>query len=161
MANRVPIRGRRGISLIETMVVVSIIGILASIGVPRFELALEQSKANIAQANLRAIWMGQRAYWLQNNAFAPDLATLRASNLLDSGIVDDTGEAVSSSPSLAYVYMISQFDSSSSSFTASARRVNSACSQGALTIDQDGNPGTGTIQMTIQSGTQTITPAFP
>ena len=148
-------RPRRAISLVETMIVVSIIGILASIGVPRFEQAVEQSRANIAAANLRAIWTAQRAYWLQNNnTFAPDLATLRAAKLLDPGIVDDGGSTTADGSS--YVYKISQFDNTT--FQATARRVNAPGSQGTLTIDQDGNGG-GTIQMNV-SGAVTITPSF-
>lgn len=148
-------RTARGISLIETMIVVTIIGILASIGVPRFEQAIEQSRANIAAANLRAIWTGQRAYWLQNNAFAPDLATLRSANLLDPGIEDDNGGSTTADGT-AYVYLIAQ--STTSTFQATARRVNSSASQGTLTIDQNGD-GSGSIQMDLSGGV-TITPCF-
>jgi prepilin-type N-terminal cleavage/methylation domain-containing protein len=150
-------RPRRGISLIETMIVVTIIGILASIGVPRFEQAVEQSRANIAAANLRAIWTAQRAFWLQNNtsAFAPNLAALRAANLLDPGIVDDNGGTTTTDGS-TYVYMISQYDYPY--FQATARRVNAPGCQGTLTIDQDGVGG-GTVQMNV-SGAVTITPSF-
>jgi Tfp pilus assembly protein PilE len=137
------------------MIVVTIIGILASMGVPRFEQAIEQSRANIAAANLRAIWTGQRAYWLQNNTFSPDLATLRSANLLDPGIVDDNGGSTTTDGS-AYVYQISQ--SAASTFQATARRVNAPGSQGTLTIDQNGD-GSGTIQMTFSGGV-TITPSF-
>jgi prepilin-type N-terminal cleavage/methylation domain-containing protein len=149
------LRRGRGVTLIETMVVVTIIGILASMGVPRFEQAIEQSKANIAAANLRAIWTGQRAYWLQNNKFSPDLATLRAANLLDPGIEDDNGGSTTSDGT-AYVYTISQ--SGGSAFQATARRVNNSGSQGTLTIDQNGD-GSGTVQMDLSGGV-TITPSF-
>ena len=149
-------RPKRGISLIETMIVVTIIGILASMGVPRFEQAIEQSRANIAAANLRAIWTAQRAYWLQNNTFAADLATLRAAKLLDQGIVDDSGGSDSTANGPAYVYKISQNDTST--FQATARRVNAAACQGTLTIDQDGD-GEGSIQITGPDGA-IITPAF-
>jgi prepilin-type N-terminal cleavage/methylation domain-containing protein len=145
----------RGISLIETMIVVTIIGILASMGVPRFEVAIEHSKANIAAANLRAIWTGQRAYWLQYNTFAPNLATLRSANLLDPGIEDDNGGSTTSDGT-PYVYMISQ--GATSTFQATARRVNAPGSQGTLTIDQNGD-GSGTIQ-TDFSGGVTITASF-
>ena len=150
---KLTLRRRRAISLIETMVVVSIIGILASFGVPRFEQSIEQSRANIAAANLRAIWTAQRAYWLQNNnLYASDLATLRAANLLDPAIVDDGGSTTSDGSS--YVYTISQ--STTSTFQATARRVNSGAASGTLTIDQNGD-GLGTISF---AGGVTITPSF-
>ncbi len=150
-------RPRRAVSLVETMIVVTIIGILASMGVPRFEQAVEQSRANIAAANLRAIWTAQRAYLIgnNNNGYASDLAILRGAKLLDPAITDDNGGSTTGDGS-SYVYMISQSDTST--FQATARRVNAAGSQGTLTIDQDGTGG-GTIQMS-GSGGVTITPAF-
>ena len=65
--------GRRGYSLVEMIVAVIVAGVLLSIGVPRFQRSLEQSRADVAGANLRAIWSAQRLYWLQNRAFAADL----------------------------------------------------------------------------------------
>jgi hypothetical protein len=52
--------------------------------------------------------------------------------------------------------MISQ--SATASFQATARRINSGCATGTLTIDQNGD-GSGTITMNF-SGTVTITPAY-
>ena len=159
-------KARRGVSLLETMIVVSIIGILASIAVPRFEQAVEQSRANIAAANLRAIWAGQRAFWLQNvdgnnnNTFAPDLATLLAQTtpLIDQALVNNTGSSGAPAPGPTYTYQISQWGEST--FTATAVRINSSACQGTLQIDQDGLVS-GTIQMTTGSGPVTINPAFP
>ena len=142
-ANRAGSRRPRGFSLVEVMTVCIITGILASMSVPRFSRAMEQSRANIAVANLRAIWTAQRAYWLQNvdangvNTFAPDLATLRAARLVDQNLVDDTGDSGPIDPGISYVYKIIQLDSSS--FTASARRANSTVWVSTLTIDSNGD----------------------
>ena len=130
-------RRGRGVTLVETMIVVSIIGILASMGVPQFQMAIEQSRANIAGANLRAIWTAQRAHWLQNsNTFAVDLATLRADKLLDAALVDDPGDGGTVAAGVVYVYSISQ--STASTFQATARRVGPAGTTGTLTIDDTG-----------------------
>ena len=48
--------------------------VLLAMGVPRFQLSLEQARANVAGANLRSIWSAQRLYWLENRTYAPDLA---------------------------------------------------------------------------------------
>ena len=135
--------GRRtGFSLVEVMTVCIIMGVLASFSVPRFSRAMEQSRANIAVANLRAIWTAQRAYWLQNvdengvNIFAPDLATLRAARLIDRSIIDDPGDG-SIPPGITYVYQMTQTDSST--FQATARRVNSTLWASTLSIDSNGD----------------------
>src|SRR5262249_55145792 len=104
-------RNRSGFSLIEVVMVTVIVGILASLTVPTFHLALEQSRANVAGANLRAIWSAQRLYWLENRTYAPDLATLYSLDLLDSSV---------SSQSF-YTYEIASYDAAS--FSALATRT--------------------------------------
>ena len=68
--------GERGYSLVEMMVAIMVVGVLISMGVPRFSQSLEQARANVAGANLQAIWSAQRLYWLENRTYAPDLPTL-------------------------------------------------------------------------------------
>ena len=58
------------------MVAMVVLGVLLSMGIPRFQQSLEQSRADVAGANLRSIWSAQRLYWLENRAYAPDLTTL-------------------------------------------------------------------------------------
>jgi prepilin-type N-terminal cleavage/methylation domain-containing protein len=132
---------RRGFSLIEVMTVCIIMGVLAAFSVPRFMKAMEQSRANIAVANLRTIWTAQRAYALQQiqttgtNTYAPDLDTLRNAKLIDQAIADDNGG--DPDPGITYVYKITQTDATT--FTASARRVNSTVWTSSLAIDSQGN----------------------
>ena len=45
-----------GHTLVELTVVMMVIGVLASFGVPRFVHSLEQSRVDMAATNLRAIW---------------------------------------------------------------------------------------------------------
>ena len=85
--------GERGYSLVEMMVAIMVVGVLISMGVPRFSQSLEQARANVAGANLQAIWSAQRLYWLENRTYATDLATLQSlttpnfSPLLDPSLV--------------------------------------------------------------------------
>jgi prepilin-type N-terminal cleavage/methylation domain-containing protein len=53
---------RSGYSLIEALVALVMMSVLVAMGVPRFQLSLEQSRANVAGANLRSIWSAQRLY---------------------------------------------------------------------------------------------------
>ncbi len=117
---------RRAITLVEIIVVTIIIGILASLTMPSFHRALEQSRADVAAANLRAIWSAQRLYWLENRTYAPDLATLYSLDLLDPSISTQT----------FYIYEISLADNAS--FTSLAARVANGGWNGTLSIDQSG-----------------------
>ncbi len=117
---------RRGISLIEIVMVTVIIGILASLTVPSFHQALEQSRADVACANLRAIWSAQRLYWLQNRTYAVDLATLQSVDLLDSAVSNQT----------FYTYEID--GATSTGFSASAIRVTNSTWNGAFSLDETG-----------------------
>jgi Tfp pilus assembly protein PilE len=113
-------------TLLELAMVTVIIGVLASMAVPSFHRALEQSRCDVAAANLRAIWSAQRLYWLDNRSYAPDLATLQSLDLIDSSL--------SSQP--FYVYEITS--SGATGFTAVATRVSSSSWNGTLAVDQGG-----------------------
>jgi prepilin-type N-terminal cleavage/methylation domain-containing protein len=138
-------KARRGYSLVEMIVAVIVAGVLLSIGVPRFSRSLEQSRADVAGANLRAIWSAQRLYWLQNRTYAPDLSTLVTANLIDPSLPPAT---------IPYTYSIS--DVSDNSFTATATRGGSSSWSGSFTIAADGS-FTGAVQ---QSGGVSLEPGF-
>jgi type IV pilus assembly protein PilE len=67
-----------GFSLIELMIVVAIVAILASISVGayrQYTLRANRTEARIALLQIQA---GQEKFFLQNNAYATDVATLIA-----------------------------------------------------------------------------------
>jgi prepilin-type N-terminal cleavage/methylation domain-containing protein len=137
--------GRRGNSLIEMIVTLLVLGVLLSMGIPQFAQSLEQSRANVAGANLRAIWSAQRLYWLENRTYSPDLNTLLTANFIDPSLTTATAP---------YTYAVS--NSSSSSFTATATRAGSSTWSGSYTIIQD-----GTFSGTVQSSSGvSIVPGF-
>jgi hypothetical protein len=105
--------------------------------VPRFQQSLEQSRADVAGANLRAIWSAQRLYWLQNRTYATDLATLVSGNLIDPSL-----------PGANIPYGYSIADASDTWFTATAARNGASSWSGSFTIAADGTFA-GTVQ---QSG---------
>ena len=123
-------RSRRGFTLMELMVVLTIMGVMLSFAVPNVHRTIEQLRADIATANLRSIWSAQRLYWLDNRTFTDDLTELEALGLLDPSVSASTEW---------YVYSISAFDATS--FTALATRSGSARWTGNFSISDTGVVG--------------------
>ena len=118
----------RGLSLMELMLVLTIMGILVSMSAPSFHRTMEQSRADIAAANLRAIWTAERLYWLEYRTYSDGLSELESLGLLDPTIVSAAGR---------YAYEIQSADTST--FTAAAIRSGSGRWSGQLSIDETGN----------------------
>jgi prepilin-type N-terminal cleavage/methylation domain-containing protein len=139
--------GNGGYSLVEMLVALIVTGVLLSVGVPRFQQSLEQSRANVAGANLRAIWSTQRLYWLENRTYAPDLNTLLSANLIDPSLP---------TAAVPYSYIILA-NASDSWFAATATRAGSTNWSGSFTIAADGT-FSGSVQQSGQG--ITIVPGF-
>ena len=60
---------KSGFTLVELMVVVGIIGVLSSIGIPTFKTYAQRSKRSEAFINLAGIYTAQKAYHAENNQY--------------------------------------------------------------------------------------------
>ncbi len=74
---------RRGFSLMEVMIVVVIIGILATLAYPRLEGYLLRTRQSEAQATLSALHTAQKIYHAMNQTYASSLSDLDLE--IDSG----------------------------------------------------------------------------
>lgn len=66
----VTMNSQKGFSLVELMVVVSIIGILAAIAIPNFQRFSAKAKQAEAKANLAALYSAERSFLSEWNIFA-------------------------------------------------------------------------------------------
>ncbi len=127
-------RAPRGMTLVEVLTVAVLLGILFAMAAPSFVDTVEHAHADIAGANLWAIWSAERFYWLENRTYTTNLAALEAQGLLDPAIVAGSSR---------YSYSIASADDAS--FSAVATRINSGLWSGGFQIDETGAIG-GAVQ---------------
>ena len=66
----------RGVTLLELMIVVVIVGILTAIAFPNYQQYVSRAKRNEARAALLQIATSQERFYLQNNTYTTDLTAL-------------------------------------------------------------------------------------
>jgi type IV pilus assembly protein PilE len=66
----------RGVTLMELMIVVVIVGILAAIAFPSYREYVARAKRNEAKSALLQIATMQERFYLQNNTYTTDMTTL-------------------------------------------------------------------------------------
>ncbi|MBP9853427.1 MAG: type II secretion system protein [Candidatus Omnitrophica bacterium] len=65
-------RNSAGFSLYEIMAVIVILSVLISLIIPNYSLALRRTENQEAEQVLRAIWIAQKDYQMENDVFASD-----------------------------------------------------------------------------------------
>ena len=131
--------GRGGFSLLEMIIVVVVIGVMVTIAAPSYRRAVQQSRVDIAGANLRAIWAAERLFWLQNQTYTNDLSQLQALGLLDPKL-PITDQTADNQYWDTYFWYTVTLGSTPNTFTANAN-VEPSRGTSNLQIDQ-----TGTLQ---------------
>ena len=129
---RIRRRTCRGFSLLELVIVLTIMGVLIAVPAPMFGRAIEQPKLDVAASNARSIWAAERFYYLETGHYGTlaDLAAdTLASDLVDPTILNGTA---------FYSYAVA-LGNGGQSFVATATRPTSAACSGTVTIDQSGN----------------------
>ncbi len=121
----------QGFTLVELCIVMVIICLLVTLGLPMYTRSVEQARMDVASAKLKTIWSGQRVYWLENHSFAPNLSRLKSMDLVDSSVAGSQ-----SSPGAVFVYQI--ICSGPDTFTARALRNGSGVWVGQIELDESG-----------------------
>ena len=121
----------RGITLVELMIVVVILGILAAVAYPNYRQYAAKAKRNEAKAALLQIATLQERFYLQNNTYTTDMTKLgfaaTANNLTDSG---------------TYLVNVTAADANTFSATAAYQNADDEAARCAsFTIDGRGTKG--------------------
>ena len=132
-AERRPARPAAGHTLLELMLVFTVIGILVAWASPRFDVAVEQTRVDQAAAALRSVWLAERLHWLEHRSFTADLDALAEARLVDQALLDQTQP---------FVYAIEAADEQT--LSASAERTGSEAWSGLLDLDETGAIGGST-----------------
>lgn len=76
-------KAQSGLTIIELMIVVAIIGVLASIAIPAYKDYKEKARVNQAISDIATIAVKIEAYWQDARAYPPSLADVGATGMKD------------------------------------------------------------------------------
>ena len=127
----------RGFSLIELMVTVAIMAILTTIAMNSYANYVLRSNRTEARLALRAAQAGEEKWFLQNNAYAQDVATLRGTPPAGLGI-DISATGVTPGGKYTISFAVAAANSYTLQAVATGAQANDTAACRTLTIDQQG-----------------------
>ncbi len=125
---------RRGFTLLEIIIVVIIVGILASLALPRFFRTVEFSRANEALSNLSAVRRAMERCYLFKNTYGTECDSFSELDVEDPGTLTNTHFTYSLGSPTATLFTI----------TATRNTLDGGVATDIITINQAGTKtGTG------------------
>ena len=121
----------RGVTLVELMIVVIVLGILAAVAYPNYRDAAARAKRNEAKAALLQIATNQERFYLNNNTYTTDMTQLGFAGA--GNVISDSGS-----------YQINVDAADASNFTATATYLNAGNEAGKCSTFQIDGRGTRT-----------------
>lgn len=87
---------QQGFTLIELMIVIAIIGILASIAIPQYQVYTQRTEASSAIANIRTLQVAIQEHFSTEGSLPPTVAALTRFGITDADIdlLDDATPAI-------------------------------------------------------------------
>jgi prepilin-type N-terminal cleavage/methylation domain-containing protein len=124
-------RGKKGFTLIEVLIVVIILGILATIAIPQFGNIVERARASEAVTNIAAIRTALEVFQLERGGDYPDYADVAAINAgLDCEITANN-----------FTYVVA---GGAGTFTITATKVSAPQAGATITYTRGAAPWGGT-----------------
>jgi prepilin-type N-terminal cleavage/methylation domain-containing protein len=131
----------KGFSLVELMVVVAIIGILASLAIPRFQVFQAKARQAEAKTNLSYIYTLEQSFYGDNDKFSK-MDAVGLGKCTGSG-QNALGFEVSNCKKARYVYTANifangqEFTATATSGEGNANKIRPKCKADVWSIDQD------------------------
>lgn len=136
-------RNQRGFTLIELMIVVTIVGVLATVAIPLYQVVPERSKSTEAVTALGLIRSAMRVYYVEHGTFANGAVFTDGAQVTNGGLLGVTDGDLSGRYFSSECYRFSGAPTADS-FTVECDGSGSTAPFGSevslivVTIDQDG-----------------------
>lgn len=129
---------RKGFTLVELMIVVIVVGVLAAVAIPMYQLAAERSKATEAKAGLGAVRSAMRIYFAEHRTY------------VHASFIDDAAVTVGG------ILTLRSNDLEGRYFSTSCYTFDGAPDATSYTIECDGSASTAPVASEVSHMTLTI-----